>query len=79
MIRCEQLRATRDVVAARTTRWRVFDFLWMLHIMDFQSRDDFNHPLLQIAAFLGLVVALGGVALWVVTTSVFRRRRGVGG
>ena len=70
---------TGEILARRTDRWRVFDFLWMLHIMDFQSRDDFHHPLLQIAAFLGLVVALGGVALWVVTTSVFRRRRGVGG
>lgn len=33
-------------------RWRVFDFLWMLHIIDFDSRDDFNHPLLQIASAL---------------------------
>jgi uncharacterized iron-regulated membrane protein len=66
---------TGDILARRTDRWRVFDFLWMLHIMDFQDRDDFNHPLLQIAALAGLIVALGGIVLWGLTTPVFRRRR----
>jgi len=66
---------TGEILARRTDRWRVFDFLWMLHIMDFQGRDDFNHPLLQIAALAGLLVAVGGVALWALTTPVFRRRR----
>jgi uncharacterized iron-regulated membrane protein len=66
---------TGEILARRTDRWRVFDFLWMLHILDFQERDDFNHPLLQIAAFAGLLVAVGGVALWALTTPVFRRRQ----
>jgi hypothetical protein len=42
--------------------------------MDFDTRDDFNHPLLQVAAFLGLLVALGGFVLWALTTRLFRRR-----
>ena len=29
--------------------------------MDFEDRDDFNHLLLQIAAFLGLLIAISGV------------------
>lgn len=66
---------TGEILARRTGRWRVFDFLWMLHIMDFETRDDFNQPLLQVAALLGLVVALGGVLLWAATTPLFRRRR----
>jgi uncharacterized iron-regulated membrane protein len=66
---------TGEVLARRTDRWRIFDFLWMLHIMDFEDRDDFNHPLLQIAAFGGLLVALGGVVLWALTTPLFRRRQ----
>jgi hypothetical protein len=41
--------------------------------MDFEARDDFNTPLLQIAAFLGLVIALSGLALWAVTTRLWRR------
>jgi hypothetical protein len=66
---------TGEILARRTTRWRVFDFLWMLHIMDFETRDDFNHPLLQIAAALGLVVALSGTVLWALTATYMRRRR----
>ena len=65
---------TGEILARRTARWRIFDFFWMLHIMDFEAREDFNHPLLQIAAVLGLVIALSGVILWAVTTRVFRRR-----
>jgi hypothetical protein len=66
---------TGELVTRRTTRWRIFDFLWMLHIMDFEERDDFNTPLLQIAAALGLLVALSGLIFWAMTTSLFRRRR----
>lgn len=66
---------TGELLARRTDRWRIFDFLWMLHIMDFDTRDDFNHPLLQIAAALGLIIALSGVIFWAMTTPVFRRRR----
>jgi uncharacterized iron-regulated membrane protein len=67
---------TGELEARRTARWRVFDFLWMLHILDFETRDDFSHPLLQIAAFLGLVIALSGLALWAATTRLWRRGRG---
>jgi hypothetical protein len=66
---------TGDLLARRTTRWRIFDFLWMLHIMDFESRDDFNTPLLQWAAALGLLVAFSGVIFWAMTSRLFRRRR----
>ncbi len=66
---------TGEVVARRTTRWRIFDFLWMLHIMDFDERDDFNTPLLQVAAALGLLVALTGLVFWAMTTRVFRGRK----
>ena len=68
---------TGDVLARRTTRWRVFDFFWMLHVMDFENRDDFNHPLLQVAALLGLLIALSGVIFWALTTTVFRKKRRV--
>ena len=66
---------TGDLVTRRTTRWRIFDFLWMLHIMDFDERDDFNTPLLQIAAALGLLVALSGVIFWAMTTRLFRSHK----
>lgn len=65
---------TGEILARRTARWRIFDFFWMLHIMDFETREDFNHLLLQAAAVLGLVIALSGVILWSMTTRAFRRR-----
>jgi uncharacterized iron-regulated membrane protein len=34
---------TGELLARRTQQWRIFDFLWMLHIMDFDTRDNFNH------------------------------------
>ncbi len=66
---------TGELLARRTARWRVFDFLWMLHIMDFEERDDFNTPLLQWAAALGLLVALSGIIFWAMTSRLFRRRQ----
>ncbi|MFT5316740.1 MAG: putative membrane protein YkoI, partial [Candidatus Krumholzibacteriia bacterium] len=41
---------TGDVATRRNKIWRIFDFFWMLHIMDYNNRDDFNHPLLITAA-----------------------------
>ncbi len=52
------------VIAARTTRWRIFDFLWMLHVMDYEARDDFNHGLLQLFSALAIFTSLSGVVLW---------------
>jgi hypothetical protein len=67
---------TGELLARRTQQWRIFDFLWMLHIMDFDTRDNFNHPLLQVSAALGLVIGLSGVIFWAMTTRLFRRRKG---
>ncbi len=66
------------VTARRNDRWRWFDFLWMLHIMDYQSRDNFNSSLLQIVSALGLVTVLSGFVLFAVTSPRLRRlvRRG---
>jgi len=66
---------TGELLARRTDRWRIFDFLWMLHIMDFDTRDDFNQPLLQVSAALGLIIALSGVVFWAMTTRLFRRKK----
>ena len=58
---------TGKVLSMRTTKWRIFDFMWMLHVMDYETRDDFNHFLLQFFAFLAVVTSLTGIVLWVVT------------
>jgi uncharacterized iron-regulated membrane protein len=51
------------VTARRSTLWRVFDFLWSLHILDFKDHADFNTPLLAGATSLALVVVVSGVVL----------------
>ena len=60
--------------AVRTDAWRWFDFLWALHIMDYESRDNFNHLLVQFLSILGLLTVLSGLVLFV-TTEILRRER----
>ena len=43
---------TGKVVGRRNTIWRVYDFFWMLHIMDYSARDNFNNPLVVTAAIV---------------------------
>ena len=52
-----------SLVAARSDAWRLFDFFWMLHTMDYAGRDDFNHPLVILVASAALWIALTGVWL----------------
>jgi Na+-transporting NADH:ubiquinone oxidoreductase subunit F len=51
------------VLERRNDTWRMFDVAWMLHIMDYSGRENFNHPLLIIAASAGLWMAISGVWL----------------
>ncbi len=62
---------TGKLLATRHTYWRVFDFVWMLHIMDYENRSDVNNTLLRIASIAGLLFMLSGV--WLLFYS-FRRR-----
>lgn len=55
---------TGVVAARRSTLWRVFDFLWGLHIMDFKNHEDFNTPLLIGATALALVMIVAGIILF---------------
>ena len=51
------------VTTARSDIWRQFDFFWMLHIMDYDTRDNFNTWLLILASSLGFFIALSGMFL----------------
>lgn len=70
---------TAEVVSRRSGVWRFYDFFWRLHILDFKDGDNFNHPLLIIAALLALgIVITGFVLLWIRLSrdlSGVRRRR----
>ncbi|WP_370191458.1 PepSY domain-containing protein [Qipengyuania sp.] len=60
---------TGQIEAVRTRWWRVFDFVWGLHIMDLQTREDTHHPILIAFALLSVIGALLGCVL------MFRRRK----
>ena len=62
---------TGELLARRHHLWRIFDFLWMLHIMDYDARTDVNNTLLRVFSAAGLVFAFSGA--WLVFYS-FRNR-----
>lgn len=64
-----------ETIRIRNDRWRVFDFLWMLHTMDYEGRDNFNNLALRAFSVLGLVTVLSGFVLFGLTSPVLRRRR----
>ena len=65
---------TGELLTRRHNLWRVFDFLWMLHIMDYESRDRVNTLLLRLASPLALLLLMSGGGLLYFR---FRRRRRV--
>ena len=53
--------ATGEILAKRTRWWRFYDWMWGLHIMDLQTREDTHNPLIiafGIAALLTVLMAL---------------------
>ncbi|MCH1931936.1 peptidase [Shewanella sp. A25] len=61
---------TGQLVSTRHNYWRAFDFLWMLHIMDYEEREDVNNNLLGLVSSLSLLTAMFGIALTYIS---FRR------
>ena len=48
----------------RHNNWRAFDWLWMMHTMDYETRDDFGNGLLKAFSILGLITVLSGFLLF---------------
>lgn len=67
---------TGQLLKVRTDRWRLFDFVWMLHIMDYQEREDFNHGLLIASSALALLFSISGVVLLCFARKRLRPGRG---
>lgn len=62
-----------SLATRRHQYWRIFDFMWMLHIMDYEDRSDAHNPLLIVAQVTGLAFAITG--LWLLFYSFSGRRR----
>ncbi len=51
----------------RNRPWRQFDFLWMLHTMDYAGRDNISNWLLRAFSILGMVTVASGFTLFFVS------------
>jgi hypothetical protein len=58
----------------RNNKWRVFDFLWMLHTMDYESRDEIGNTLLRIFSIFGLITILSGFVLYFTSSRWWKRK-----
>jgi hypothetical protein len=62
-----------QIHAVRTNSWRAFDFLWMLHTMDFSGRDNINNYVLRTFSILGIITVLSGFLLYFTSSKTMRR------
>ncbi|MBA3577124.1 MAG: PepSY domain-containing protein [Sphingomonas sp.] len=64
---------TGELVTRRHELWRIFDFVWMMHIMDYWTRDNVNNPLIRVFTWGALLVALSGA--WLLLYSFPRKKK----
>lgn len=64
-----------EIVAHRTGWWRIYDFMWGLHIMDLQGRADTNNP--WVVTFVALSIGMVSLALALLVMTI-RRKNGNG-
>ncbi len=64
---------TGELLSRRHELWRVFDFLFGLHIMDYGERENPNNMLLRVFSWAALTLTLTGA--WLLLYSFPRRRR----
>jgi len=53
-----------EVVAIRSTQWRIWDLMWGLHIMDWVDRDNIGNIWLKIFSFIALFSSVSGIVLF---------------
>ena len=66
---------TGKVTAVRTGTWRLYDFFWSLHIMDWKNHENFNTWWLLSFAIGGLLLGLAGTVLLFMRWPLRRKRR----
>ena len=53
-----------EVSAIRSLHWRIWDFMWGVHIMDWVERDNIDNLWLKIFSFIALFTSLSGILLF---------------
>jgi uncharacterized iron-regulated membrane protein len=65
--------ASGELLTRRHELWRIFDFVWMLHIMDYGERENVNNMLLRIFTWGAVLMALSGI--WLLFYSFHRKKK----
>lgn len=65
---------TGRIAAVRTGTWRLYDFFWGLHIMDWSNHENFNSWWLLAFALGGLAMGLAGTVLLLMRWPMKRKR-----
>ena len=53
-----------EVSAIRSVQWRIWDFMWGIHIMDWVERDNIDNLWLKVFSFIALFTSLSGIILF---------------
>ena len=53
-----------EVSAIRSLQWRIWDFMWDIHIMDWVERDNIDNLWLKVFSFIALFTSLSGIILF---------------
>lgn len=61
-----------QITSVRNNNWRRFDFLWMLHTMDYDTRDHITNWLLRVFSVLGMLTIFSGFFLFYKTSPTLR-------
>ncbi len=64
---------TGELITRRHELWRIFDFVWMLHIMDYETRDNVNNLILRTFTWGAVLMASSGV--WLLFYSFHRKKK----
>ena len=65
-------RWTGEIAARRTAWWRFYDFMWGLHIMDLQTREDAHNPWL---IGFGIIAAMTTIMALILLPMTSRRKK----
>lgn len=68
---------TGELVSRRHELWRIFDFVWMLHIMDYDERENVNNTLLRVFTWGAVLMALSGAWLLLYAFPKKKRKKAV--
>lgn len=65
---------TSELLSTRHNSWRIFDFFWMLHTMDYEGRDDFGNWFIKIFSLIAVLTSISGIVLFIISAKKYKKR-----